>query len=435
MVSNRQQAFAGLLIFASFVLTVISALLIPWLKLIAGLGYFISIGLLWGNLTPRNRIQSLIMLLLGFGFLVLSYSYDPIIIDYTKLLSNHSALVSMLVAVSFLGLVSSPLKNKNSQPPQGNKAIASTLGGIHLMGSVINISSIFIVGDRIGKNLSLTRSQVLALSRGFSSAAFWSPFFAAMAVALNYAPQAKLSLLMATGLLFAVTALCFSYWEISRKIKPEENETFTGFPFQIETLWLPALLALSVFISRWLFPQMSILTTISLFTPILVVLNLLFRQGQNIRQMAKHIVENLPRMVNEIMLFQSAGILGYGLFSLTQSTELWPLFNEFGALEAGISVCALVFAALLGIHPIVGISFLAPLLSSLSPDHTLMALVFLSSWALGTATSPLSGINLSLQGRYGISSFKLMRWNLGYMSFMLIVVFISFQLLGFVVQF
>lgn len=75
-----------------------------------------------------------------------------------------------------------------------------------------------------------------------------------------------------------------------------------------------------------------------------------------------------------------------------------------------------------GLHPIIGVSVLASMLDLTAGQQTLFAFVGLASWAVGTSVGPLSGINLSLQGRYGVSGTSMMRHNLGYAAIMTLLV-------------
>ena len=61
---------------------------------------------------------------------------------------------------------------------------------------------------------------------------------------------------------------------------------------------------------------------------------------------------------------------------------------------------------------------LASVLNLSSAEQTLFAFVALSAWAVGTSVGPLSGINLSLQGRYGVSGYQMMKNNLPYAAMM-----------------
>ena len=70
--------------------------------------------------------------------------------------------------------------------------------------------------------------------------------------------------------------------------------------------------------------------------------------------------------------------------------------------------------AIVGVHPLISISGVAPLLWPLSPDPSLLGMCFLLGWGLATGTSPLSGSNLALASRYNLSAALLLRWNLLY---------------------
>lgn len=101
----------------------------------------------------------------------------------------------MLVAVSFLQPVTLTQATDEALP-YGRQALWRTMLGVHLFGGVINLSTVMIVGERIAVGSRLERGQVIALSRSFGAAAFWSPFWVAMAMALSFAPGASFSRLL-----------------------------------------------------------------------------------------------------------------------------------------------------------------------------------------------------------------------------------------------
>lgn len=404
----------------------------------AGLAYWLAAVLLWPGLSQRNRRQASLLLLVGLGCLAASVGLGGEL-TAGRLLSSNVSILSMLVAVSFLSLVSRPAKNQDRPLPQGRRALASTLAAIHVFGAVINLSSVFIIGDRLAQSVKLSREQSIVLVRGFSAAAFWSPFFAAMGVALSVAPHAELTLLWLVSMPLAVCALALTYWQLARQslsdpasglcsasaasatIKDYPKAAvadFVGYPLHISALVLPCLLAVAVLVLHKLMPELSILAVITLLAPVFSLCWQLFK-GNAVTTGIKQLVSGrLPQMGNELVLFLAAGILAYGLESLLLSAH-WQLpLAHFSALAASITYLAIILLALLGIHPIVCITLAASLWSPLNPDHSLLALVFLSAWALGTATGPLSGINLAFQGRYGVDSFAMMRWNLSYLALM-----------------
>lgn len=422
---------AGVLIACAMVLSIAGAFSASYCLLAAGIAYWVAIALLLTKVNRRNLIQSTIMILIGLACLTLAQSSPTEkmpAFDAQKLLSGHAPLISMLVAVSFLVLIANQANITNLPKPTGRKGVINTLLGVHILGAVINLSSIFMVADSIlGKN-PINKNQAIALVRGFTSGAFWSPFFAATAVALYYAPDAHLSELIPIGVGFSLCALALTYFEIQRELKTGNPNDFQGFPLKFSTLWIPVLLAFAVFLVHYFYPTLSVLTIISLLTPLLVILILLVENTPIIRSLYGHITERLPKMANEILLFQSAGILGYGLQQLAFKYSQWPLFETFGTTEACVSLLLLLCAALAGIHPLVGIALLSALvMNSTTPDHTLLALVILASWSLGAAAGPMSGNNLAVQARYGVSSFTMMRWNIKYAGVMAIVVMLGLE--------
>ena len=344
-----------------------------------------------------------------------------------EILGSNLGLISMLVAVSFLGLVSQPAAAKSQNLPRGRRAVTSTLSGVHLFGAVINLSSVFILGDRMTHNKPMSREQAIALTRGFSAAAFWSPFFAAMGVAYTFAPGAELQSIMLAGIPLAFIALLITWLELSRIDKAVE---FYGYPMNYSSLWLPALLAVCVFAVRHQKPDFPILTLITLLAPAISLLVLLQHPRRTVSRLQQHITERVPRMSNELSLFLAAGVLSYGLHLVQSSTSGWLPFDSFGGPEAVLCLGFSLLMALFGIHPIISISLLGPLLTPLNPDQSLMAMMFLASWALGSAVGPLSGMNLAVQGRYGIEAVSLTRWNLPYAAIMFIPTAVVLYLLA-----
>ncbi|WP_321154265.1 hypothetical protein, partial [Serratia nevei] len=107
-------------------------------------------------------------------------------------------MLTMFAAGSTLNLATSGLLTGTTSW-QGRKGLWSTMASLNLLGAVINLSVLFIIGDRLERGGTLERRQVLVLSRIFCAAAFWSPFFVAMAVALTYAPGLQLSRILPFG--------------------------------------------------------------------------------------------------------------------------------------------------------------------------------------------------------------------------------------------
>jgi hypothetical protein len=139
------------------------------------------------------------------------------------------------------------------------------------------------------------------------------------------------------------------------------------------------------------------------------------------RRMAEHSVRNLPAMSSELVLFLAAGLLVAGLTPLADRAAGWLPFDVFTAWEAWTLVAVMAAVSALGLHPVISIAVSAGVLAPLEPNPTLFAMAGLIAWGLQAAGGPLTGLNIVLQGRYGIDSFTLARWNLKYVGTLLVL--------------
>lgn len=287
------------------------------------------------------------------------------------------------------------------------------MASLNLLGAVINLSVLFIIGDRLERGGTLERRQVMVLSRLFCAAAFWSPFFVAMAVALTYAPGVQLASILPFGLLAVLLAMGLTAWQVERLGVAD----FAGYPLRLQTLGLPVALALLVLLIKQIWPELGILAVIALVAPLLALL-FMPRAGRKVA-LKRQVVEHFPAIGGQLVLFLGAGLLAAGINSVLSIIDLGashglPLFNHFGWLEASLTLLLILLVALVGVHPLISISGLAPLLWSLAPDPSLLGMCFLLGWGLATGTSPLSGSNLALASRYHLSAGLILRWNLSY---------------------
>jgi len=116
-------------------------------------------------------------------------------------------------------------------------------------------------------------------------------------------------------------------------------------------------------------------------------------------------------MHNEITLFLEAGVFAIGLGALFKVMPPWLPFNHYAALEACLTIGFCLLAARLGVHAIMIMAVIAPLLLTLEPDPNLLAMTFLSAGGLGSAINPVSGTLLAIQGNYQIKGSHIARAN------------------------
>lgn len=334
-----------------------------------------------------------------------------------KALTANQMVVAMLIGVSFLKIIASLSLQSGIVLPRGRVALWRTMLSNHLLGSVINISSLLIIGDRLSAKQPLKPVQGLALLRSFGTAGLWSPFFAAMGLTLVSAPGAQLVVLICVGLPLAAIGMLYSAWEIARNPETPEAE---GYPMQIGAFYSPMTLALIVIIAHILWPSISVLTLVTL-TAILYTLGwLTLKHGPNdaLRSCVRHIHKGLHNLCGEVLLFASAAALASGVAATLASFDLSLAPAHFGLLEAWITLVVLVVVALLGMHPVTSVVLAGSILAPSITDPNLLGLTMLMGWSMGIILSPLSGTQLSLQSRYGLKAMQLFSLNRRYVVVM-----------------
>lgn len=407
----------------SLLLMVLLALLasfgLPMAAALAGFFAWLAASRLFKRLTGLQKSQVLLMLLVGFTGLVWGQLNQTGSDWWWQALEANQGLLSMLVSVSFLRLVAiSDLAAK--QPlPVGRMALWKTLLGVHAFGAVINFSAMIIMADRLSARQPLSPLQALVITRGFTLAAHWSPFFAAMGVVLINAPGASLWQLMPMGLVLAVVGLFVAGWWL---IKQPEAEFSEAYPMHWRALMLPLWLAVSVLAAHTFWEQIPVLTLVSILSLLFTLVLLIWRyRGKSTLRLRQHIEHTLPTMSGETLLFLAAGVLAAGIGSALQAADFALQLDHFGAWQAWLLLLVLVGVSALGIHPVISISTAGGLFAPWVSDPNLLALVFLMTWALGVSISPLSGTHLAMQGRYGLSAYAFSRWNLGFVGVMLLI--------------
>lgn len=414
--ASSRHALAGVLILAGLLLQILGFAGLSPLPHGVGYALWLATGLLWRDIPRRTRWQAGALATIGLALLVTAAWRYEAAIAWPAMLDGNTYVVAMLVGVSFIGLIG----NRRGGRPLGRaitgaRGVVGTWLGVHLLGIILNLSTVFMIGDRLARRGPLTLPQLLALNRGLSSAALWSPFFASMGVVLTLAPAMDYTHVLAAGLPLALVAGALTTLELSRRF---DLDAVAGFSLSPRSLLMPVIMAALVLLFHYaLTPELGIVSIITFLLPAAaLVTNLPQGPRWTLRRVRQHTLSRLPAMRGEIALFLAAGLLTLGLSTLIGAAtgSEWTLFARFGAREGILSFLGIVASAIVGLHPIIGVSVLASMLDLEPARQTLFAFVALASWAVGTAVGPLSGINLSLQGRYGISGYRMMRHNLGY---------------------
>ncbi len=418
MQENLHQRLGGILLLLMIILSVANGFTGNGYLLAGTTGWLAGL-LLFRNVSLLQRWQSLVMVSIGSIGMVWGWLKSGQF-DFSQVIASNQALLAMLASVGFLRLIALPETDKTEQStPTGKKAIWRTLLGTHLFGAVINLSTIMIIADRQSMKRPLSLLQATVLSRGFALAALWSPFFAAMGVALTNADGSKLLTMTLAGIPIAALMLGIAAWQLNQS---PLSEDFRGYPMHFEALLTPAILAVAVLILHKFLPDIPIITLIALLSVTLTLTVLSLREPHHVVQKSTSFVVNgLHRMSGELILFLAAGVLATGVTSVMFAYQLETGLSSFGAPQASLFLVVITLLAVIGVHPIIGIATSSPLLLPIVDDPNLLGMLYLMCWSTGVMASPLSGIHLAMQGRYGVAAHKIAHANTSFLVVMLLV--------------
>lgn len=420
---------AGWLLASVVALTVVGALIPRFPGWVSGLIAWLACALVWPRVSRRQAV--VVLLLVGFGAAGIAAGTahgEPGLLD--RALAQNTPLIGMLIAVSFLQLISVASGSGDAVLGKGRGALARTLIGVHLFGAVINFSAVAIFADRLTARTRLTLPQAMALSQSFIVGALWSPFYGAMAVALTIAPEASLTLLIAVGLPVAMIGLCVTWLTLSSARYGRAQE-FEGYPLHLESLWVPAVLAAGVLLIHEYRPGWSVLAIIAALAPLVTVLTLLVRDGSRTWPALQRLVTmRLPEMGGETSLFLAAGVLAAGMSGLIATLDIGVPYERYGWKEASLTFVITNLFAWIGFHPVILASVIGPWLAPLHPDPNLVAMTFLMSWGIALTACPMSNTMLALNGRYGIPFATLLARNRSYSALMTVVCVAAIYLYG-----
>jgi hypothetical protein len=404
------QKISGILIFLSFITTLYSYFFQNDFLIISGILAWSAFVILFSSLKSKKLL--IILFLLSIIALIYSYmnNYE---INFIKLFTVNQYLLTLLIGVGFLRLIATP-KNENLKDlPKGKGSFIRTYMGVHFFGSVINMSSLLLVADKMYKKAKLSDAQIVLLTRAFSSDAYWSPFFVAFAAAITYAPNLDTHIIIINGLFLVLIGFMFTFYEITKNDR-FELENFRGYPIALETLVLPFSLAFLVLLTNYFVKDLKVIVLIALFSLILAFIVLPIKKGINksINIFKSHILEELPKMKVEMSLFLIAGMFGISISSILFGIGIELPFEKFDWIIASIFLALFIILGFVGIHPIISIAIVGEFLSGV--NHTLLAVAFLMSWATTVSTSPFSGLNLTIVSRYTLDSKRVFKLNIIY---------------------
>lgn len=416
----RRVSTAFALVLCGVILTVIAAIAVPGASFVGGCLAAVALVLGLVIATARQRIVAFILIGVGLASLAAAWAIGarPTVV---ALFSLNQDLIGMLAAVSFLGVIA---KAAPALEPRlrGAAAVWRTAGLIHFTGAVINMSIIPIVGDHLRrKDGTLHPADVTLLSRGYATAAFWSPLWAGAAAALVFAPTANFAVIIPLGLALALATLAVSMVTVFRSLGAD-LPGYRGYALSFELLRVPLVLMIAVIAVHLVFPGSPVPRIVTLASVVITALVLVFRDsGSALRHFARQARDGLPALRGEVTLFASAGVLAVGVGALLAAAHVSLPLPEYDVGIAWLSILVMVLVSLVGVHPVISIGIIAAICAPLHPQGSLFAFAAMIGWGAAAAIGPISGLQLYLSGRYGVEPLATTRRNAPYVLVVLVL--------------
>ena len=180
-------------------------------------------------------------------------------------------------------------------------------------------------------------------------------------------------------------------------------------------------MAIFILLTIEIFQDAKVIVLVALYAFLLTLIILTIKNNikTTLQIIKEYIFEELPNTKAELTLFLVAGMFGVSISTLLLGYKVEVPFDIFTYKEAIITLLGFIILSFIGIHPIITIAVIGDML--LDFDHTLIAITFLIAWAVTVSTSPFSGLNLTIQGRYNINAKEIFVLNLPYAFKMFIV--------------
>ena len=403
---------------SALIALVLASIVWPQLSALAGLvGLLLLVPAL---VTAGSRTRSVAILITAIG---LACAVAAAMLGELPSLSHtgklNQDLIAMLAGGAFVGLTLRSRGGTAEIAPEsqlsGIPAVFRTGLVIHLLGSVLNMVTLGLVGDRLSAQTRLDVRDAGLLARSYSIAALWSPFWTVTALIVVLVPGVSLWLLFGIGAIFAVVFLALSTWQNAASRGPAVRE-FRGYSLAPRQLIVPVALVVVVLGSHFLLPETPVprLVLLASVGVTLVILWVRFGPQEAARMMSRVANRDLAASVNEVALFLAAGVMTVGASLLLSAVDFQLALPPFGPLLAWLLVLTIVVLSAVGVHPIIGISLTVSLLQPFTGDPTLLAAAITWAWAISAPTGPLSGNTIFLSQRYGLSAGTIVRQNLPY---------------------
>ncbi len=297
--------------------------------------------------------------------------------------------------------------------PAGRRYLILSVSA-HLLGALTNFSALGLLTTFLHGKLEKHARQRMAcaMMRGFGLTAIWSPFFISIAVILHVKPELKWLDIAIPGFPLAALMLIYSwaYDRLSNRPAPHARasaasvNTTPKLSGQVITK-----IAFLAFVLVLMLVMSSEMLVVSIPIAIILVIPafsigwqlLLVRSGAdgNISGMLPRVADEIAKLRAQVFIFLAANFLGYGAAraidpDLISSTLLGAGIEGWAAIY--VLLATMLICTLLMFHPLALVVLVGQVFpgEDLGVHNVSVALCMALVWAVGTTSSPASGLTL-----------------------------------------
>lgn len=295
---------------------------------------------------------------------------------------------------------------------------AGITGTLFFLSPVLNLGSVRIINDFFEELKLPSMMSAKSYLVGFTTAVFWSPYFASVSLVLHYL-DVPFKAYIGYGLAMSVLSLLlgqilFAVWD---RRHPVTKEATTTVPLSREVRrklvsligFIMAMMAACLVIeglTHW--SMLVIVCLLSIVIPAMFA----FSKANWVKMkplLLDYRDRTVPMMNNELMLFMSAGMLAFAVKGTPLAHGLNAGLVDLAELSLFLFALAVIVMVLvityIGIHQIAVVGALAMQLNpvELGISNISLALLLLLAWSVSTALSPFSGLNLMVSRFAGMS--------------------------------
>jgi hypothetical protein len=394
---------------AALIACVILSIVVPAATLVAGALALLALALGLPIVRRTQRIIGLVLTAAGLACLALALALGGAP-TFPELVSLNQDVVGMIAATTFLGVAA-----RSAAPAEprltGAPAVWRTLGVEHVLGSIVNMSSLAIVGDRLQRDGRLSPADSVLITRGFATAGAWSPFWAGFATATLVVKGANVPAVVGVGAVLAVVLLAASVPRILRLLG-DDLPGYRGYALSWPLLRIPLALVAVVLGVHLALPSTPVprIVTLGALVVSAAVFVIADRRGAA-ASFVSHVRHGIPTVRGETTLFVSAGVLAVGVGALLGTTSFRLPISDFTVLAAWALVAITMLLSLVGVHQLITIVLAGALLAPLHPEPSLFVLAGMIAWCGCITIAPLAGVQLFMNGRYGVPPLQTVRHN------------------------